>query len=421
MSMLDLISRYRSIGHEQWLSRKQIHHLQVSRLVDLLRDAYENVPYYRSLFDRAGLKPQQIRTLDDLRRIPISSKADLQSVSDQQRLNCRFSENELVTESTSGSTGRPFTMLFDREFVNVRNSLFMRGLRAIGYRFGDKLLLVTSRRRVSRKWYRWKYLSIESSAQTLVDDYARFKPKILYGCKTPLCLMAQFMARHGTSYHRPHAVVTTAESLDESSRKLLEDTFGAPVFDFYGLTEVGLLAWQCQQQTGYHLSEDTTIIELQPDRAANSYRLIVTSLFLKSMPLIRYQTGDLVSSVDDGVCGCGRHLRRIQRIDGREVDCLITSGGNRISPYRVTCALESIAELTRFQVIQESPDHFTVLAETERSAADLVERKVRERLTSIVGNDASIQVNTRERLTTQSDHTFRVVERRFLEEQGNGT
>lgn len=414
--MLKLLSAYRSLRRSQWLPRTEIRQLQEAKLRILVRDAYEYVPYYRTLFDEAGVDPRQISRLDDLGKIPHSTKSDLQAVPPEQRQDRRYDMSDLSPERTSGSTGLPFTVWFDSPFVCARNALFLRGLHAVGYRIGQKLLLITAGQRKSRRMFRWRYQSIQSRPETLVAELNRFRPAVLYGCLTPLRLMAEWSRSSGISCHVPQTVITTAESLDIKTRKLLEKTFHAPVFDFYGLTEVGLIAWECRERNGYHLSEDVTIVELVPDQASGTHQLVVTSLALRSMPLLRYQTDDLVSHKDNGECSCGRKLKRIHQIEGRMVDCLHLDDGINISPYRITCALESIAELSWYQVIQHAPDQVTVLIQTLGTATDLLGQEVRNKLVPIVGNQVSIRVKFQKRPLAHPGQPFRVVERRFTSE-----
>ena len=153
------------------------------------------------------------------------------------------------------------------------------------------------------------------------------------------------------------AVITTAEALDRPTRGLFAATFGADVYDVYGLTEMGTVAWECSHHTGLHVSEDIVLVErgdgMESDREAP---MIMTSLELTAMPLIRYQTGDVAEAPHSEPCPCGRVFHRIPHVSGRMVDCLRLPGGRLLSPYSVTLALESVQGLDRYQVLQERAD-----------------------------------------------------------------
>jgi phenylacetate-CoA ligase len=129
---MNLVAAYftlRQLQRSQWLDRDSLRRLQEEKLRRLIDHAYRTVPYYRRRFDEAGITPNAIRSLDDLHRIPVTSKADLQHAGPEAITSSACSPDRLVLEHTSGSTGRPFTGRFDPHFVRVRNSLFLRASR----------------------------------------------------------------------------------------------------------------------------------------------------------------------------------------------------------------------------------------------------------------------------------------------------
>jgi len=411
MSPLSLLHSFRSLQHSQWLDRDAIRVMQNDKLRRLVQHAYDHVSYYRKLFNDNGLQPQHIHSVDDLAKIPVTTKADLQAVPLRERLSNHYDLSELTAERTSGSTGQPFTAYFDADFVNTRNAMFLRALHVAGYRPGHKLFLITGGQKRSRPWLRWRYASIESPAEQLVAEFNSCRPTVLYGCTTPLRLMASHIQDAGIEIHRPRIVISTAESLDRTTRTLLEQCFGAPVYDFYGLTEMGLVAWECPVHNGYHLSEDTTIVEFLPDQDRASNRLVMTNLELDCMPLIRFQTGDLATRLQENQpCPCGRHLQRIERVEGRIVDCIRTAGNRAISPYRLTVALENIPGLGRYQVLQERIDDLTVRVENTEREKHLLAGDIRSALDPVIGPHTRIEVRYEESLKPPPGRKFRVVE-----------
>lgn len=410
MNPLSIYLSQRSLQRSQWFDRKAIRSLQEDKLKHLIDYAYQHVPYYRTLFNEINLNPGDINSLDDLNKIPVTTKADLQAIPAVERISDRFSMGELATEHSSGSTGQPFTAYFDKDFVTTRNNMFLRALRAMGYKPGQKLMLITAGHNRTRPWLRWHYASIESSADNLLKQLKKFRPSVLYGCATSLRLMALYARKSGIKPHQPKTVISTAETLDQGTRTLLKETFGASVYDLYGLTEMGLVAWECPAQEGYHLSEDTTIIEFEHDKYYQSNRLIMTNLELKAMPLIRYQTGDLAKVADDIDCSCGRQLQRIDRIEGRIIDCITLSEDRAISPYRLTLALEKIAGLGHYQILQNDINRFTV--RIERSGLDQTHLKgnVVSALEPILGSNIQYFIKFEDSLVPSSGKKFRVVE-----------
>ena len=409
MNPLPQYHRYRSLRRSQWLDRAAIRTLQETRLNTLVEHAFHHVPYYRALFDSVGLNPGHIRHLDDLHKIPITTKSMLQQVRPVERISDKYNIDALVKERTSGSTGQPFTSYFDPHFLSTRNGLFLRALHVAGYQFGQKLLLITAAEKPSRPWLRWRYASIERPAEELVSELNRFRPSVLYGCMTPLRLMAEYMQASNGRAHHPRVVISTAETLDNNTRKLLEAGFGADVYDLYGLTEMGLVAWECSAHDGYHLSEDTAIVELVRDEGHDAGKLVMTNLELEAMPLIRFLTGDLATPVAGEDCGCGRALQRIQRIEGRLVDCLRMQDNTVVTPYRLTLALENIQGLRRFQILQQSPDHCVVRIEADADQNGL-EESVRQALAPVLGTQVHIDVAFEASIAPPPGRKFRIVE-----------
>lgn len=409
MSAVVLMRHALRLRRSQWLNRDALQRLQAQKLQRLVHHAYETVPFYHRRFEQAGLRPGDIRTPADLQHLPVTTRADLQACDPAQLTSSAFDSTALVAEHTSGSTGRPFSMHFDRRFVAVRNALFARALGVAGYRPGQSLMLVTSpRTKPPRRWLNWHYVSIELSPQELLVQYQRIRPRVLYGCVTPLRQLA--LALEGSPVARPAAVVTTAESLDAPTRARLESAYAAPVFDVYGLTEMGLVGFECDRHDGYHLSQETTITELLTPPGESAGRVVMTNLELYAMPLIRYETGDIAVAHDGGQCACGRASQRLARVEGRLLDSVRTAEGTTISPYRVTLALEHIAGIERYQVVQEGIDDFTVRVQ---GSSAIRGEAVGDALRAVVGAAARVRLETCHSLDAPAGTKFRVVASRL--------
>ncbi len=412
MSPLATVSAFATLSRSQWLGGEQLRRLQQRKLRRLLHHAYQTVPFWRRRFDEAGFSPDAFRTLTDLQRLPVTTKQDLQALAPQEYLSGHYPPERLHAEHTSGSTGQPFTIRLDPHFRSVRDALFLRALSASGYRFGQRLMLVTATRtKPAANWRRWLYASIEEDGANLLEHFNRFRPAVLYGCVTPLREMAR-AARHAGVHHRPQVIITTAESLDPATRRLLASTFSTRVTDVYGLTETGMVAWECPH-AGYHLSDDTMLAELLPTDDGTGQRLVVTNLELFAMPLIRFQTGDLVTPGHTGRCACGRSLTHVEQIEGRLADCIQTPDGRSISPYRFTLALEAIPGLQRYQVLQTGARRYLVRIESDGADVTPIAARVRERMHQVLGGTAQVEVKLEAVITPQPGRKFRVVERRI--------
>ncbi len=398
----------------QWRGREQIKQIQELKLKRLVKEAYLNVPYYRNLFESIGLLPEDINSVEDLSKIPLTRKAELQKFNKNYLTNKRFHCHALKSEHTSGSTGEPFTVYYDPDFVITRNMLFLRALRSAGYKITQRILLITDEKPDQKKvtppgWY---YTSILDSPDQLLRKLNNVKPDYLYGSRTPLKLIAELI--HSTNFpvYYPKKIISTAETLDQSTRAFLENTFNAELYEFYGLTEMGIVGWECAEHNGLHLAEDSTIVEYLPVGNGNGSRLVMTNLNLMAMPFIRFETGDIVYSGGGKLCPCGRKATILKRIEGRISDCVKLKNGQILSPYRLTCAIEKLRGIKNYQVTQIDYDIFTVKVETGRNGIDTSENEISEVIRSIIGNGVRISIQKNDKFDIKPGRKFRVVESR---------
>jgi phenylacetate-coenzyme A ligase PaaK-like adenylate-forming protein len=392
--------------------REALELLQERKLRRVVRHAARYAPYYRRLFDGAGVDPESIRLPQDLLRLPVTTKKDLLNAGDDA-FSTFYRRDELVTHRTTGSTGEPMTMRFDPGFEQVRRLAFLRALLAAGYRPGERMLMLKpgDPGRAAR-WTGIQTVRFDESPPELLERIGQFRPRVLYGWVTPIRELALHARNSGARIDGLRAVITTAEALDRPARELFAAAFGADVYDIYGLTEMGTVAWECSQHAGLHLSEDIALID-RVERGGES-PMIMTSLELTAMPLIRYQTGDVAMAPDAEPCACGRVFHRIPQVSGRMVDCLRLPGGRLLSPYSVTLALESIPDLVRFQVLQEQTGALLVRYESGAEAAAMhVPDAIRNALGRLVGDDTRIEVRREGSINPPAGRKFRVVESRM--------
>jgi phenylacetate-CoA ligase len=396
----------------QYRDRELIINSQNRKLQNIVQYAAAHVPYYQKIFQDADISPMDIKTIGDLKKLPITSKSNLQFLKTKSITSSEFNLCNLKIERTSGSTGQPFSIFFDNKFIDVRDSLFLRALFTAGYRPGQKVLLLTDH--VGEKkhnWFiRWSYASIQDSADRLISLYSRIKPHVLYGCTTALKLLAQEIRSQKSITHKPRVIITAAEMLDNKTRKFLEETFYSELFDIYGLTEMGVVGWECSEHKGYHLAEDTTIVEYLPLENGNELKkLVMTNLSLKGMPFIRYATGDVGIPSQIGKCPCGRSLRLLKKVEGRRVDCIKLKSGQIISPYRVTCAMEKLNGLANYQIIQEDYHQFTVKIKTEKESNIVKDRDITRIMHSAIGPNVKVRVQKEDQILPVTGRKFGLI------------
>ncbi len=413
MNYLQTMRVFGSLLNAQWRDPQAVRLLREKKFRHLIRHTYESVPYYRKLFDDAGLSPGDIKTLDDIAYIPISEKKDLQAAGTDAITSSSFPAASLHSSKTSGSSGRPFTILQEARWLRVRKAMFQRALMASGYHPGRKAVFQRFSKKRAAWWERARYLSYEHPPDQVLAEINRYGAWLLYGWVTPIRQLAEYIQQSGTKVVSLQAIVTTAETLDGGTRRLIETAFDTPVYEIFGLTEMGSVAWECPAHNGFHVAEDTAILESVPS-AGGAENLIMTNLDLLAMPFIRYAPGDLGSFAADDPCPCGRTFARLARIEGRIVECVRLADGRVVSPFELTMALEKVAGLNRYQIIQEALDRFTV--RFEGPVAGQAERAaVRNAITGVVGDDVTVTVKHQECLDPPPGprQKFKVVECRL--------
>jgi phenylacetate-CoA ligase len=414
MQLARLLALYASLRRAERLPPERLRRLQERKLKALVAHAHATVPFYRARFERIGLDPRDIRSLDDLAHLPVVGKAELQAVGTEARLSSGFPLEALEHGRTSGSSGRPFEIFRDRHFARLRRAAFFRALCTGPYRPGQALLLVSggSERRQPR-WLRWHYVPSEEDPERVLETMNRLRPRFLYGFLTPLRQLASLVRATGRRVHQVKAVYTTAETLDRGTRTLLTATFGGPVFDIYGTTEAGPIAWECPAHAGYHVAEDTTIVELLPSATPGAHRLVATCLDLWSMPLLRYDVGDLAVAGAADRCACGRTLRRLARIEGRLVDCVRLPDGRTLSPYHLTLAIEEIPGIDRYQIVQTAPDRILVRAQGSGRDDPVTPERITAAVRGVMGRAIMVETRFEADLDPPRGSKFRVVECRI--------
>lgn len=380
-------SRFRSgvkLQKTQWLPRKEIESLQTSNLRVLLKHAYETVPYYRRIFRKRGLSPTDIKGVDDLTKLPILTKMDIRKNS-EDLISRGFPRSRLIPYR-SGGTGNQINFYLTKDQFSWEVAAEYRAYRWAGYRLGDRCFMFwaspidLSRYRSTAKRFT-KNLERVFVADTFVLSekvlkrfaylLAKLNPEIVKGYATSVYMMAKYLVEKDIDYVRPRAVITTAETLFENNRETIEEAFGCPVFDYYGSREIGALAAECKEHSGYHISAENVAMEFiregEQVAAGEKGLITVTSLRNFGMPFIRYGIGD-VGRPSDEVCSCGRNLPLMSSIEGRvsEFMAVYDKRLERVVPvgpvYPVIIYALMQVPLESVQVVQESLDKVVVRA-----------------------------------------------------------
>ena len=366
------------------MSRKDLEALQLERLQALVKRVYEKIPFYKESFDKAGVKPEDIKTLDDLTKFPFTVKQDMRDAN-PFGLFAVPREEVVRVHCSSGTTGTATVVGYTQADLERWGDCFARFLYAAGcgpestlqvsYGYG----LFTGGLGAHNGGERAGCTVLPMSTGNTKRQVRLMKD---FGvdclCCTPSYALNIAEVAEEEGYNPRefpiHAGILGAEPCSEAPRAEIEQKLGIQVFDIYGLSEVmgPGVACECEKQHGLHVCEDQFIIEivdpktLQPVPDGEWGEVVFTTLCKDCSPLVRYRTRD-ISRILVGECECGRMFRRMDRIAGRTDDMMILRGVN-VFPSQIEEEIVSFPEIAaQYQLILTTKgtlDHAELRVET---------------------------------------------------------
>jgi phenylacetate-CoA ligase len=367
--MLTGRTRYKSfrfLMESQSWSRERLDEYQNEKLRQLIKHAYDNVPYYTELMKKQGIIPDDIKTKEDLIEFPVSTKDDLRKATGKLlALNIKASTYSI--SFSSGSTGEPFKFYMSKSAESLSKASAIRAWYWNGYRLGDKYVKISMNPRKSKEKIlqdfvnRSKYLSStslnEDQFSMMINEMIRFQPKYIRGYPVPLLYLSSLMNNQEDALAGClQGINTTGSVLHADVREKIEDVFHAKIFDSYSC-EGGSNFTQCPNCGYYHPSEEYAISEFISDSytekdSRRPHRHITTDLHNYAQPFIRYDTQDYIIEEKDNTLSCGLSYRKIKGIVGRDSDIIITPSGQILLAENFAAYFEYILEIEAYQVIQ---------------------------------------------------------------------
>lgn len=408
--------------------------MQQEKIRRIVRYAYRNVPLYRKRFDEAGVKPEDIKRLDDIAKIPFTEKNDLRDnyplgilAVPPRRLYC--------LHASSGTTGKPIVVAYTHGDLECWSRLMGRTFDVAGVRKGD----------IVQNMYGYglftgglgfHYGARAVGATVVPTSVGNTKRQLMLlkdlrstvAACTPSYMVYLCEASRAEGYNAKTDFALRiglfgAEPWSEEARKRIEDAFGLRAHDCFGMSELygPGVAVECDQRNGLHVWGDEFLVEtinpesgevVEPGREGE---LVFTMLSREAMPLLRYRTRDL-SRVFEEECACGRYHSRIQRIKGRSDDMLIIGGVN-VFPSQVEHVLMNVPGLgDQYQIVvsREELDHLAVKVEVPKSKLGDQEtlEKVQTDLMATLGIRAKVELVEEGSLPRSEGKAKRVIDLR---------
>ena len=419
---------------------EQIKELQKERLIKTVNHVYKNVPYYAEMMDKAGVKPEDIKELKDLAKLPFTCKQDLRDTYPYGLFAVPL-EDVIRLHASSGTTGKQIVVGYTQNDIDTWNDIVARQLCAIGTTKSDKVHvsygygLFTGGLGLHGGSQRLGAVTIPVSSGntarqiTIMQDFG----------SNILCCTPSYAAYIGESIKEAgidskdlplKAGIFGAEPWTEEMRKQIEESLNIKAYDVYGLTEImgPGVAYECSEQNGMHVNEDHFIIEvIDPETGEvlgedKQGELVFTCITKEAFPLIRYRTRD-IGVITRKKCSCGRTFVRMSKPRGRTDDMLIIRGVN-VFPSQIETVLIKMGYSSNYQLEVDRINNLDTLEVkvemTEDMFGDTVtkvashERAVAEELKSLLGLAAKVTLVEPNSIKRSEGKAVRVIDHRKL-------
>jgi len=414
------------LEHSQWFEPVKLHDLRLVSLQKLLDHAVRYVPFYQKRFADAGFDPQMVKDFDDLKKLPILTKQDIQENSEDLISTC-YPRVELVENRTGGSTGSPLVFYHHKERLDSRQAATLRHNRWAGYKVGCKTAILWGHQRDISLYRSFKarlrnllidrQLICDSgsfSEETLsrfTRDFRSFRPEVIVAYANSLGMVVDYCTAKKIELPIPHCIITSAEVLTDENRAKIESYFDVRIFDRYGSRETSIIASECEAHDGLHINAENLhleFIESGKDVEADAVgEIIVTDFGNWAFPFIRYQIGDMGSPAT-GVCGCGRTLPRMQMIAGRTTDFLCAPDGRKVSGAALTIYLAAkVPGVRQAQIIQRERTTLIFNLVVDQSFGQSSLNLIREKVTHFFGEQMQFVPNYLDTIPKESSGKYR--------------
>lgn len=371
----------------QWWSKREIENYQWRKIEQIINNAYKNVPYYKNIFNKYGIKPKKIQDFNDFIKIPLLTKKDIQN-NYKELINRNINKSKLLPVGTGGTTGIPLQLYYEKGVSRSAELAFrLVGWMRVGYQHGDRICVIRGdviRNRnspspslydpIRNRMILSSYHMTEKNLYSYIYKINNFKPKYLHAYPSSLTILAQYISSNRSKYIPSlKGIFVSSETLYDWQIELFENIFKCRVYSWYGLNELVARAGPCEYSKSYHFFPEYSFVELMEidknimKSEKNGYKEIVGTGFINdAMPLIRYRTFDFVLP-EDGKCKCGRNYLLAKKIVGRLQEFFIDNMGGMITFTYADVPLFNVKQkIEAYQYVQNDPGKINLFIEPKR-------------------------------------------------------
>lgn len=380
---------YAFLEKSQWWSLEKLREYQRQQLSKLLSHAYENVPYYRRIFDERGLKPKDIEDVSDLAKLPILTRDIIREHRDELIAE-NISRDDIVEFSTSGSTGAPLSFIAKKALYKIEAAFITRAFSAHNSRlYREKSIWL--RRYVPQgnapiykydRELKRMYLSAYHLSLGRIKEYVElmnsYGARLLVGYPSSIYILAVLLEESGLKLDNIWVVHVASEKLLNQWKTKIEKVLGVPVKDHYGMVERVSLFHRCDNSELYHENPEYGVTEII-NQADGVGEVVGTGFHNYLMPFIRYKMNDVARVNNNGqMCSCGRGLPlTVQEFEGRTDDILVTPEGRYIPGVNFYTMMYRIKGIKMFKIIQHTTNDVEVQIVTDNEFLDSSQEMLR--------------------------------------------
>jgi phenylacetate-CoA ligase len=413
-----------------YLPEEELRSLRDARLRGIVKYAAETVPYYRSLFQRERINPNEIKTVDDLNRLPLINK---EVVCKDPNLFVSISRNgkKSIPFITSGSTGMPLEVYHD-QYSLLANIAFGEREREVvsticrknfGYReviigypgnTGSKVLDFYRNMTFIPLRPKRLVLSVLEPVELIAEAVNHFHPDVLISYGSYLEAFFKILHLRRIEMNPPSTVLYGGDAMTSEGRRFIEEKFGIPVLSSYSAVEIFKIGFFCEERRGFHIHEDLCqlkIVDPNGEKLKNDEKgeVVISNLVNMGSVFLNYRLGDF-ASISNKKCPCGRTLLLLKDLDGRVEDIIFLSSGEFVHPRAVWRVFKGRNEILQYQLIQHDRERFELkLVTVDRNTYQRVIDDILSDLQHLLGKYAVIEAENYQELERHGLGKFRPV------------
>jgi len=421
------------------MSRSDIRDLQSERLINQVNHVWDNVEYYKNKMKKAGVSPDDIKSIDDLHKLPFVTKDDLRDAYPYGLLGVPLKDAVRI-QSTSGTTGRRVVAFYTQHDIDLWEDCCARAIAATGSTNEDVVQvaygygLFTGGPGLNGGSHKLGCLTLPMSSgftERQLQFMCDLEATVL--CCTPSYAeyLAEAIEESGLRDKiKLKAGIFGAEAWSNEMRKRIEEKLGIKAYDIFGLTEITGpgVSFECSEQTGMHINEDHFVAEIiNPDTGevlpeGAKGELVFSCLTKQAFPLLRYRTRDICILSSEN-CSCGRTFKKMSKLMGRSDDMLIIKGVN-VFPSQIETVLLEYGLSANYRLVVDRVNHIDTLEVQVELTAEMFsdtvraiekrERELREKIKNILGIDAKVTLAAPKTIARSEGKAVRIVDNRKI-------